>query len=220
MKYYPVCLDVKQRNCLVVGGGSVGFRKALGLEKCGARVRVVSPEFSPQFNAHQSRGIQLQSRAYQTSDLEGTFLVFAATDNADLNREVMDDAKARGVLCCLADRPECSDFILPAVVEQGDLVLSVSTSGASPALARKIKQDISRMFGPEYAVFLKLMKQIRQRLLAEGHDPSGHRQVFTTLAGSDIPELIRSGNIQQIDSILTGLLGRDYTHESLASRED
>ncbi len=220
MKYYPVCLDIKQRNCLVVGGGSVGFRKALGLEKCGARVKVVSLEFSPQFNARQSRGIQLESRAYQKTDLEGMFLVFAATDNAGLNRKVMDDAKAHGVLCCLADRPEDSDFILPAVVEQGDLVLSVSTSGASPALARKIKQDISRMFGPEYAVFLRLMKQIRQRLLAKGHDPSGHRQVFTSLARSDIPGLIRSGDTQQIDSILTGLLGREYTYERLAPRED
>ncbi len=106
------------------------------------------------------------------------FLVFAATNDARLNRQIMEDAKKAGILCNLADAPDDGNFILPSILEQGDLVCAVSTSGASPALARKIRKDLDHYFGPEYGLFLILLGNIREKLLADGHDPKRHKQIF------------------------------------------
>ena len=219
MKYYPVYLDLKDRECIVVGGGEVGARKALGLERCGARVRVISRDFSEKFNLGDRPTLKLENRPYEEKDLENAFLVFAATDNGALNRQIREDARKAGALCCLADAPELGDFILPAVMEQGDLVCAVSTSGTSPALAKKIKKELAGMFGPEYGIFLALMGNIRKRLLEAGHDPDRHRKVFTTLVEKDLPDLIAAGDKETIDSILKDLLGREYDYQSLVSQE-
>ncbi|WP_022664827.1 precorrin-2 dehydrogenase/sirohydrochlorin ferrochelatase family protein [Desulfospira joergensenii] len=219
MKYYPVYLDLKERECVVVGGGEVGARKALGLEGCGARVRVISCEFSEKFFPGEGSSLRLEKRPYEKKDLENAFLVFAATDNAGLNRQILEDARQMGILCCLADAPELGDFILPAVMARGDLVCAVSTSGTSPALAKKIKKDLAGMFGPEYAVFLVLMGNIRKRLLAEGHDPDQHKKIFRSLVEKDLPGLIAAKDREGINLILKDLLGREYDYQSLASQE-
>ena len=219
MKYYPVYLDLKDRECIVVGGGEVGARKALGLERCGARVRVISREFSEKFNGENRPALSLEHRAYERKDLENAFLVFAATDNAGLNRQIREDARQMGVLCCLADAPELGDFILPAVMARGDLVCAVSTSGASPALAKKVKAELAGMFGPEYETFLVLMGNIRKRLLASGHDPDRHKKIFSALVEKDLPALIAAGDRDRINSILTDLLGKGYEYQSLALQE-
>ncbi len=219
MKFYPIFLDVRGRECLVVGGGDVGTRKALGLVKSGARVRVVSLAFSPGLEAAQREEIILACKAYERSDMDKVFLVFAATDNQALNEQIQADAKQGRILCNIADAPDFSDFILPSVVERGDLVCAVSTSGSSPALARKIRQELEQLFGPEYTLFLSLMKNIRKILLEKGHDPGAHQKIFNTLVEKNLPALIAAGDEPRIDSILLELLGRGYAYRCLVSQE-
>ena len=217
MKYYPIFLDVQDRDCLVVGGGAVGTRKAMGLYRSGARVRVISREFSPKLEAIS--GISRVCKPYEPSDLDPAFLVFAATDNRGLNQQIREDAKAGGILCNVADAPDRSDFILPSVVERGDLVCAVSTGGASPALAKKIRQDLEQMFGAEYGDFLVLMAHIRKKLLEEGHDPTAHKKIFKALVERDIPALIAVNDRTRIDSVLVELLGAGYEYEHLVPQE-
>ncbi|MCP3939983.1 MAG: bifunctional precorrin-2 dehydrogenase/sirohydrochlorin ferrochelatase [Desulfobacteraceae bacterium] len=219
MKYYPVFLDVKDRDCLVVGGGKVGTRKALGLSRAGARVRVISKTFSPGLEAVEKTGIFLDCKPYETLDLENIFLVFAATDNRELNLRIQEDAKKQKLLCNIADVPVESDFILPSVITRGDLVCAVSTSGTSPALAKKIRKDLEHMFGPEYGQFLLLMGNIRKKLLEEGHDPDSHKKIFTALVEKNLPGMIAAGDETGINSILAQLLGRGYVYQSLVSQE-
>lgn len=217
MKYYPIFLDVTARDCLVVGGGEVGYRKAAGLFRANARVRVISEAFSPKFEANS--GIPLSCKSYEASDLEAAFLVFAATDNRALNEQIQADAKRRGILCNMADAPERSDFILPSVVERGDLVCAVSTSGASPAFAKKIRKDLEQMFGPEYGDFLVLMGNIRKKLLERGHDPTAHKKIFTALVERKIPDMIAAGDRLNLDAVLLELLGPGFDYKSLVPQE-
>ena len=135
MRYYPVHLDIKNQNCLVVGGGGVGTRKVKTLLECGARVTVVSPDPSQQLAKLASEGsITLTQRIYRSADLDGMFLVIGATDDENLNQQISTDAEKSNILCNIADRPEVCNFILPSIVRRGDLVITISTSGKSPAL--------------------------------------------------------------------------------------
>ena len=152
MRYYPIHLDIQNRNCLVVGGGGVGTRKVDNLLKCGARVNVVSPEISSKLqDLSKSERLTLRFRHYRSTDLEGMFLVIGATDDDALNRQVSRDAEARNTLCNIADRPEVCNFILPSIVRRDDLVITISTSGRSPALAKKLRKRLERQFGLEYS---------------------------------------------------------------------
>ena len=219
MKYYPIFLDVKDCDCLVVGGGEVGTRKALGLSRSGARVRVVSKTFSQKLEAGKGANICLECKPYDPSDLYIVFLVFAATDNGHLNRRIQADAKALNILCNIADDPGRSDFILPSVVERGDLLCAVSTSGASPALAKRIRKDLEQMFGPEYEDFLVLIGNIRKKLLETGHDPSEHKKIFTALVEKNLPALIAARDEARIDKVLVELLGPGVDYKRLGSQE-
>jgi precorrin-2 dehydrogenase/sirohydrochlorin ferrochelatase len=217
MKYYPIFLDMKGKDCLVVGGGSVGARKAATLEKCGANVTVVSDRFSDRFDELRNSSICLEKKAYEKKDVKGMFLVFAATNDAGLNQQIKADASGLNILCNVADAPGKSDFLVPSTVDRGDLILAVSTSGSSPAMARRIRQDLENQFGPAYAVLLKLMKNIRTRLVSSGHAPADHKQVFYRLIDKGILELIEAKDDITINRILSDVLGKDYVYQNLVS---
>ena len=221
MRYYPIQLDICNRPCLVVGGGAVGTRKVSTLLACGARVTVVSPEATDELRRATGQGqITLNLREYARSDIEGMFLVIGATDDEDLNRRVSADAEHRKILCNIADRPDKCNFILPAVIARGDLVITVSTSGKSPALAKKLRRDIGRQFGEEYTVLLKLLGAARKRLLAEAHAPEAHKPLFERIVDSDILELIRAGQTQAVDRLLTDVLGDGFRSADLLGETD
>ena len=130
MRYYPVNLDIQNRKCLVVGGGDVGTRKVMTLLDCGAKVIVVSPEVTEKIEEVSNKGlIKLERRGFKPSDLDKMFLVIGATDNPELNRRIHTGAERLGMLCNIADRPEVCNFILPAIVNRGDLIIAISTSG-------------------------------------------------------------------------------------------
>ena len=216
MKYYPVHLDIKNRNCLVVGGGTVGTRKVDTLLECGARVTVVSPDPSPQLKKLASEGaITLTQRAYRSADLKGAFLVIGATDDENLNQQISKDAEISNTLCNIADRPEVCNFILPSIVRRGDLVITISTSGKSPALAKQMRQKLETQFGQEYTEFLLLMGAIRKKLLSEAHEPETHKDLFNKLIESDLIELMQSNKADEINSLLYKILGEGYKIEDL-----
>ncbi len=219
VKYYPVCLDIRNRPCLVVGGGAVGTRKVLTLLECGARVTVVSPAPTPQLEdlAREER-IRLKRRPYRSSDGENRFLVIGATDDEALNRRIHQDAEGRNQLCNIADRPDICNFILPALVRRGDLTIAVSTAGNSPALAKRLRQQLEKQFGDEYPVFLELMGAIRTRLLSEAHAPEAHKPLFERIIASGIIDHIRNQEFPAVDAILLDILGEGYTFDGLLKK--
>jgi precorrin-2 dehydrogenase/sirohydrochlorin ferrochelatase len=199
---------------MVVGGGAVGSRKVKTLLDCGAAVTVVSPEVTNPISvlAEENR-ISLKQRPYQASDLDGVFLVIGATDNKDLNRSIHDDARKQGKLCNIVDQPDLCNFILPSIIERGDLIIAISTSGKSPAFARRLRKQLEAQFGPEYAEFLKLMGAVRKILLERTRDPETHRQVFESLIDQGLLECVRGGDKAQIDNILISVLGPGHGYD-------
>jgi precorrin-2 dehydrogenase/sirohydrochlorin ferrochelatase len=194
----------------------VGTRKVKNLLKCGARVTVVSPEISEQLqNLAETAPLTLRTRQYRTEDLEGMFLVIGATDNESVNRQISSDAESRNTLCNIADRPEVCNFILPSIVQRDDLIITISTSGRSPAFAKKLRKTLESQYGKEYGDFLKLMGAIRKNLLSEAHEPETHKPLFERLINSDLLAMMRDGRTEEINNILFEILGDGFKFEEL-----
>ncbi len=157
-RYYIACLDLTGRDVLVVGGGRVALEKAEGLLDCGAVVTVVAPQIVPELAALD---VTLVRRGYLRDDLEGRFLVVAATSTTSVNRRVFRDAEARALLCNVVDVPELCSFILPAVHREDPIAVAVSTGGASPALAQRLRDEIARVVGPEHAALARTLQELR-----------------------------------------------------------
>ncbi|MBW2407861.1 MAG: bifunctional precorrin-2 dehydrogenase/sirohydrochlorin ferrochelatase [Deltaproteobacteria bacterium] len=216
MRYYPIYLDIKNRNCLVIGGGSVGTRKVLTLLACGANVTVVSTAVTEKLHQLSSNGvIKLKERPFKTTDLDNRFLVVGATDNQELNFKIHAEAEHRGMLCNIADRPEVCNFILPSIVKRGDLIIAISTSGKSPAFAKKLRKHLEKEFGDEYAEFLNLMGAIRKKLLSQDHEPEAHKHLFEQLIERDLVQMIKEGDTDGINSLLHDVLGEGYEFDLL-----
>ena len=216
MRYYPIFLDINGRRCLVVGGGSVGTRKVETLLECGASVTVIGIEITETLKRlSREQCINLKIRAYRPSDLDDMFLVIGATNDERLNRQLSLDAEERNLLCNIADRPAACNFILPSIVQQGDLVIAISTSGKSPALAKKTRKDLETQFDSAYAVLLDLMGAIRNRLLMEAHAPEQHKPIFNRIIHSNILDMIKAQNVEAIDSTLLKILGPGYSFHAL-----
>lgn len=216
MQYYPVSLDIKNRKCLVVGGGGVGTRKVATLLDCGAKVTVVSPDVSGQLLALANNGsIVLEKRSYRKTDLDGMFLVIGTTDDEELNRQISIDAEKLNMLCNIADRPNVCNFILPSIVNRGDLTISISTSGKSPALAKKLRIELEEQFGNEYAELLRLMGAIRKTLLSQKHEPEAHKHLFEQLISRGLLDIIRGNRKDEIDSLLCEVLGEGFRFDEL-----
>jgi len=220
MKYYPINLDVQNKNCLVVGGGDVGTRKVLTLVQCSAIVTIVSPKYSEKLEELALSGsVNLLKRGYATGDLQGMFLVISAADNNQVNQMVYEDAKAHNILCNIADIPDACSFTLPSVITRGDLTISVSTSGKSPALSRKLRIELEKIFGKEYSECLKLMGAIRTKLLKENHAPDNHRHLFRNVLDKGLIEMIKNSDTQAANDLLFDVFGKGYTCESLMENE-
>jgi precorrin-2 dehydrogenase / sirohydrochlorin ferrochelatase len=176
--FYMACLDVAGRRCVVVGGGSVGLEKAAGLTACGARVTVVSPDLLEAFSELEVDWI---ARRYRSGDLEGAFLVIAATSDRAVNEAVHADAEARSMLCNVADVPELCNFILPAVHREGPIAVAVSTGGASPALAKRLRSQIAELIGPEHAELAEELRALRPEVKERFETYEERRDYFEDL---------------------------------------
>jgi len=182
-RFYMACLDLASRSCLVVGGGSVALEKVHGLLECGARVTVVAPQIVDELRV---LGVELVRRGYRTSDLDGRFLVVAATSTPSVNRRVFREADARSLLCNVVDVPELCSFILPAVVRRDPIAVAVSTGGASPALAQRIRDDVASVIGPEHAELALRLRELRP--WAKDHLPTyeARRDFFAELVAAEL----------------------------------
>lgn len=160
--FYVACLKLTGRNTLVVGGGSIGLEKVEGLLACGASVHVVAPRVHDEIRALAEAGdIRWSERVFMPGDLEGCLIAIAATDDTDVNISVYELAEARAMLVNIVDVPPLCNFILPAIVRTGPIAVAISTAGASPALAKRMKREISELFGQEYARLAELLNEVR-----------------------------------------------------------
>jgi precorrin-2 dehydrogenase len=161
--FYIACLKLKGRRCLVIGGGDVGLEKVEGLLACDAGVTLIAPVAHPRLEELAAEGsIEWEQRPYMgAADLEGAFLAIAATDDSEVNIGVYDDAERRSMLVNVVDVPPLCNFILPAIVRTGPLAIAISTAGASPALAKRMKREISELFGEEYARLAVILNDAR-----------------------------------------------------------
>jgi precorrin-2 dehydrogenase / sirohydrochlorin ferrochelatase len=214
MKFYPVCLTVKDRLCVVVGGGEVGERKVEGLLECGARVVVVSRNLMPSLQRLKEEGrIAHIDLDYEASVLEGAFLVVGATDREDVNDRIARDARDAGILSNIADDPEKCDFILPALLRRGDLIVAVSTGGTSPALARKVRDEIEERIGAEYEILARIMGRLREAVLSRERSADENREIFRAVVASDVTDRIRRRDWDGVRVIIRELAGVDLVLE-------
>jgi siroheme synthase-like protein len=166
---YPMFLNISGKRCVVIGGGQVARRKVRTLLEHGANVEIISPDLCPELNKLAETGeVKVLRRHYQAGDLQGAFLVIAASDDSEINRQVVKEAKGKSVLVNAADDPENSDFIAPSSVRRGDMTIAVSTTGRSPALTRKIRTRLEKEFGDEYASLVNLIAEVRAEVKRRG----------------------------------------------------
>jgi precorrin-2 dehydrogenase/sirohydrochlorin ferrochelatase len=208
MGFIPIFFDVTGRPCIVIGGGEVAARKVESLLEAGAHVTVVSPRLSPPLNAAVARGLVTHiARDYEPGDLRGCVLLYAATDDPELHRAVAAEARTLSIPINVADVPELCSFIAPAVVKRGALQIAISTGGASPAFAARIRRELEDRYGAEYALTLDLMRAARRRLHAEEIAPAERMRRLTELANSALPDVIAAGDVAAIERILAAHLG-------------
>ena len=203
MSYYPIFLNMIGKKVLVVGGGLVAQRKVETLLEYSALISLVSRELTPRLNdLVKNKKITFLGAEFGEEHLEGMFLVIAATDDPMLNRQVSRSAQQRGLLINAVDQPEDCNFIVPSIVRRGDLQVAISTSGKSPALARKIRHELEQRFGEEYEKLLFLMGRIRSQVLSQGMEQKENKRVFMDIVSSDILKAIIKKDRQRILEIL------------------
>ncbi|MFY9560664.1 MAG: bifunctional precorrin-2 dehydrogenase/sirohydrochlorin ferrochelatase [Terriglobales bacterium] len=180
---FPMFLKLEGRSCLVLGAGSVGEQKIRSLLDCGAKICVVAPSASPAVMEWANRGaLTWLQRPFESADLDGVFLVVAATSSIEVNHAIYREAQARRILCNVVDDPPHCDFYYPAVVRRGQLQIAISTAGLSPALAQRIRKQLEEEFPPAYASWLEELGSRRESLFRAGGDPERRRRLLHRLA--------------------------------------
>lgn len=209
MKTYPVFLvNLQDQRSVVVGGGSVAERKVRSLLQAEASVTVVSPALTVGLQRLVQEGdLEWVQREYQQGDLAEAFLVIGATDDAETNEQVWQEAVERGVLVNIVDDPARCNFIVPSLVQRGDLCLAISTGGKSPALAKRLRERLEAEFGPEYAAFAALLGDLRERVKASYPDATERKNLFYRLVDSDILELIAQGRDDLVQQRVEEIVG-------------
>jgi precorrin-2 dehydrogenase / sirohydrochlorin ferrochelatase len=215
-RYYPILVDLRGRKVLVVGGGRVAHRKIITLLQHGASVEVAARDLDPPLADLAEQGlIGYRGREFSEDHLDGVFLVIAATSDAMLNHRVSEAAHSRGLLVNAVDQPSDCNFIVPSILRRGDLIVSVSTSGKSPAFARKIREDLEEHFGDEFESFLAIMGRLRERVLSLGLPQEQNKEIFEKLVASGLLSCLREKDWEAAASIVTEILGRPFASEEI-----
>ena len=194
---YIACLRLGGRRCVVVGGGEVGLEKVEGLLACGGKVTLVAPDAVPELERLAAEGsIAWERREYRSSDLEATFIVIAATGDTEVNIRVFEDAERRAMLVNVVDVPPLCNFILPAIVRTGPLAIAISTAGASPALAKRIRDEIAAEYGEPYAKLAVMLNEVRGWAKATLPTYKDRKAFFESIVNGepDPAELLRRGD--------------------------
>jgi precorrin-2 dehydrogenase/sirohydrochlorin ferrochelatase len=204
--FYIACLKTAGRRCLVIGGGDVGLEKVEGLLACDADVTLIAPVAHPELESLADEGsIEWERRPYGgAADLEGAFMVIAATDDSEVNIDVYDDAERRAMLVNVVDVPPLCNFILPAILRTGPLAIAISTAGASPALAKRMKREVAELFGEEYARLAVILNDARGWAKATLPTYQDRKEFFEGIVNGD-PDpvaLLRAGEEVQVLALI------------------
>ena len=210
-RYYPIYLDIRDKKCVVVGGGDVAYRKAVSLKEAGAQVVVISPELTEEFM--EEEGFIILRQKYEQKCLEGATLVIAATSEQEVNQRVWEEACRRGLPVNVVDQPELCNFIVPSVVNRGELQISISTGGASPALARRMRRELEGHFGPEYGDFIQLLAKLRPEVRSQIKDGAKRQKVMERLSSTDMLDMIKSKGAEETKAEMRRIIAAEADRE-------
>lgn len=203
--FYIACLKLTGRRCVVVGGGDIGLEKVEGLLVCDADVTLIAPDaIEPLRELAEEGAITWEQRAYEPADLDGAFMIIAATDDTDVNIRVFEDAERRAMLVNVVDVPPLCNFILPAIHRSGPLAIAISTAGASPALAKRLKAEIAAQYGDPYARLAELLNEARGWAKATLPTYQDRKEFFEGIVNGDPDpiELLREGDEQAVRDLI------------------
>jgi precorrin-2 dehydrogenase / sirohydrochlorin ferrochelatase len=207
LKYYPVFWDIRGKKCIIVGGGEVAARKAERLLNCGAKVFVISPKLSPEVAALKEKNILCHIAAQYSDDLiDGAALIIGATDDEKINARISSDARSRNIPVNIVDDPAKCDFILPSLVQRGDLAIAIGTGGNSPALARHLREELESKYGREYEIFLNILGNLRVKMVK--NEGMG-KEWFESLLAAGILDAIKEKNVERVKKIVQKITGEE-----------
>jgi precorrin-2 dehydrogenase/sirohydrochlorin ferrochelatase len=191
-EFFPVFLNLKNKLCIVIGGGKVAERKVENLLTSQAKVKVISPEVTLKLKKLAEEGkIEWERRVYKKGDLDSAWLVIAATDNPEIQKEIFKEAEEKRIFCNVVDVPELCSFIVPSTIRRGLLTIAISTSGVNPAVARRLRETLEEIIGEEYVLYVELMKDLRKQILNLNLSPEEKEEKLQKLALAPIPRYIK-----------------------------
>ncbi len=218
MAYYPVLIQLGGMKVLVVGGGKVSERKVEGLLEAGACVSLVAMECTAHLSYLTDTGkIKMIGMTFEESHLDGISLVIAATNDPALNHRVSSCAKAKSILVNAVDQPRDCTFIVPSIVRRGDLLLAVSTSGKSPALAKRLREVLQGQFGEEYSIFLSFMGALRERVLGLNYTQEHNSSIFQSIVDSELLNAFAVGDMARASQVLEEIVPDAVEYKDLLS---
>jgi len=218
MSYYPVFLQLEDKIALVVGGGKVAQRKVETLLRYGASIHIVSKVLTDKLKQLiEINKVRLLGEEMREEFLDGAFIVIAATDDKELNSKVSESARKRGLLVNAVDQPADCNFIVPSIVRKGALSIAISTSGMSPALAKKIRKELDGQFGNEYETFLNVMGSLRKEVLAMGLSQEENSRIFHEIVDGGIIEALARNDLPKVESSLARILPQGINIKDLLS---
>lgn len=218
MNYYPVFLQLEEKTALVVGGGKVAERKVEGLLRCGASVNMVSKVLTERLRLLVDSGeVRFLGEEMREEFLDDAFIVIAATDDKELNSRVSEKARKRGLLVNAVDQPADCNFILPSIVRRGDLSIAISTSGKSPALAKRIRKELYARFGKEYETFLKLMGDLRKEVLALGLPQEENSRIFHEIVHGNTMDALAENEFSRVETALEKIVPKGIDIKKMLS---
>lgn len=209
MKYYPVFLNLKGKNAVVIGGGKVAERKVLTLLKAGAIVKVISPDVTDNLNRLKKKGLLTHlKRHFRDGDIKDAFIVIAGTSSVRINTKIAQDArclrKSSLPLINIVDNPSDGNFIAPSVVKRGPLTIAISTQGCSPAVAKTVRKELEKLYGTEFTHYLRFLEQIRKKALKKIKDRRQRAVLFKGLASEKIFNTLRKKGISSLSKLIKG----------------
>ncbi|MEG6586548.1 precorrin-2 dehydrogenase/sirohydrochlorin ferrochelatase family protein [Dendrosporobacter sp. 1207_IL3150] len=208
MPFYPVNLQIAGKACAVIGGGDVAERKVGSLLKAEAKVSVISPVITPALSQlAQKNYIEHIDRPYRQGDLAGFFLVICATNDNEVNKSAAKEAQVRGILINVADNPDLGNFSVPSQVTRGDLLLTVSTGGKSPAMAKMLRKELSERYGSEYGIYLEILGKVRAEMKARLATSKDREQFWRENIDESIILLLRQGKIKEAEAKIKNATG-------------
>lgn len=206
MNCYPIFVNLENRKALVVGAGGVGVRKVSSLVEGGISEILVldtAPACEKMVSLMDTGRVNFQMRQFDPADIEGCFLVIAATSNRNLNERISRLCDEKNILCNIVDKPETGSFIVPASIRRGDLTIAVSTGGSSPAFARLVRRELENVFGEHYGSFLSIMGRLRPLVLDLGQETSQNTALFRCLASSSLLDALAQQDRDKVREILS-----------------